>query len=62
MTDNASLGDFKTPASMIAEKPMSGELWSKIAAKKEGLGNPKPFFGNNEKTNWESFTVTLQGQ
>lgn len=61
MTDNASLGDFNTPAKMIAENPMSGNLWAKIAAKKEGLGNPKPFFGNAEETNWESFTVTCKG-
>lgn len=61
MTDNATLGDLNTPAPMITEKPMSAELWSKIAAKKPGLGNPKPFFGYPEQTNWESFTVTLKG-
>jgi oleate hydratase len=61
MTDNARLGNFKTPAPMVTEKPMSGELWTKIAAKKKGLGNPKPFFGNPEETNWESFTVTMRG-
>lgn len=61
MTDNATLGDFKTPAKMVAEKPMSAELWGKIAAKKDGLGNPEPFFGNAEESNWESFTVTCKG-
>lgn len=61
MTDNARLGSLKEPAAMVAEKPMSGELWKCIAAKKEGLGNPEPFFGNAEETNWESFTVTCQG-
>lgn len=61
MTDNAGLGDFKTPAPMNIEKPMSGELWSNIAKKKKGLGNPKAFFGNPEETNWESFTVTMKG-
>lgn len=61
MTDNATLGDLHTAAPLIADKPMSGELWAKIAAKKEGLGNPAPFFGRPEETNWESFTVTMQG-
>lgn len=61
MTDNATLGDLHTAPKMLVEKPMSGELWSKIAAKKEGLGNPKPFFGNAELSNWESFTVTCKG-
>lgn len=61
MTDNAKLGDFKTKAPMITENPVSGTLWSNIAKKKKGLGNPEPFFGNAEETNWESFTVTMNG-
>lgn len=61
MTDSATLGDFKTPAPAPALKPISGELWSKVAAKKSGLGNPYPFFGNVHETNWESFTVTCRG-
>lgn len=61
MTDNATLGDFKTPAPMKYEKPISGELWGKIAAKKNGLGNPTPFFSKPEESNWESFTVTMKG-
>lgn len=61
MTDNATLGNLHTPAKMMVENPMSGDLWAKIAAKKNGLGNPKPFFGNAEETNWESFTVTCKG-
>lgn len=61
MTDNARLGDLKTKAPMVIEKPISGELWSKISKKREGLGNPEPFFGNAEKTNWESFTITMKG-
>ncbi len=61
MTDCAALGDFNIPAAYKPEHPVSGELWSKIAAKKPGLGNPEPFFGNPDETNWESFTVTLKG-
>lgn len=61
MTDNAALGDLHTPAGMIVENPISSDLWAKIAAKKKGLGNPKPFFGNAEETNWESFTITCKG-
>lgn len=61
MTDNATLGDLYTPAEYKPENPMSGQLWSKVSKKKEGLGNPTPFFDHPEQTNWESFTVTCKG-
>ena len=61
MTDNATLGDFNTPALYKPDNPMSGELWKNIAKKKKGLGNPSPFFDYPEETNWESFTVTMRG-
>lgn len=61
MTDCASLGNMYTPPKYIPDNPMSGELWTKIAKKKQGLGNPEPFFGHPDKTNWESFTVTCKG-
>ena len=61
MTDSATLGDLHTPAPAPSLRPISGELWSKVAAKKQGLGNPYPFFGDASETNWESFTVTSKG-
>ncbi len=61
MTDSATLGDLHTPAPAPEQKPISGELWAKVAAKKAGLGNPEPFFGKPEQSNWESFTVTCKG-
>lgn len=61
MTDSATLGDFNTPAPAPEKKPISGELWSKVAAKKPGLGNPRPFFEKEHETNWLSFTVTCKG-
>ncbi|SFD33963.1 oleate hydratase [Clostridium uliginosum] len=61
MTDCATLGDMLTPPQYNPSKPISYELWSKIAKKKIGLGNPEPFFGNPDETNWESFTVTCKG-
>ncbi len=61
MTDNSSLGDFKTAPRFLPEHPMSFDLWAKVAAKKPGLGNPQPFAGDPEQSNWESFTVTLRG-
>lgn len=61
MTDNAALGDLYTPAEYRPGEPMSGQLWEKVAAKREGLGNPEPFFAHPEETNWESFTVTMKG-
>lgn len=61
ITDCATLGDMYTPAEYNPSKPISGELWAKIAKKKRGLGNPEPFFGHANETNWESFTVTCKG-
>lgn len=61
MTDSATLGDMNTPAPKPEEKPISGELWYKVAQKKPNLGNPEPFFGHEEETNWQSFTVTCHG-
>ena len=61
MTDCATLGDMNTPAEYAPNSPISGELWSKISKKKQGLGNPEPFFGHPDQTNWESITVTCKG-
>lgn len=61
MTDSTTLGDLHSPAPEPVLRPISGELWSKVAAKKPGLGNPYPFFGDVHDTNWESFTVTSRG-
>lgn len=61
MTDSATLGDLHTPAPEPVLKTISGELWTKVAKKKPGLGNPYPFFGNVHETNWESYTVTSRG-
>lgn len=61
MTDSATLGDMHTAPKQPEERPISGELWYKLAKKKPGLGNPEPFFGNEKETNWESFTVTCKG-
>lgn len=61
MTDSATLGDYDTPAPAPELKPISGELWAKVAAKKPGLGNPEPFFSKEHETNWLSFTVTCKG-
>lgn len=61
MTDSATLGDFNTAPIYDPSKPISGELWAKVAAKKNGLGNPEPFFNHPDETNWESFTVTCKG-
>ena len=61
MTDCATLGDLDKKAPYLTQNPMSAELWNKIAKKKSGLGNPKPFFNHPEQTNWESFTVTMKG-
>lgn len=61
MTDSTTEGDWSTAAPTPEERPISGELWYKIAKKKPNLGNPEPFFGHEVETNWQSFTVTCRG-
>lgn len=61
MTDCTTLGDFKTPAPYEPKDPISAQLWKRVAEKKPVLGDPTPFFGKPEETNWESFTVTMKG-
>lgn len=61
MTDSSTLGDLHLPAPEPVLQPISGELWTRVSAKKPNLGNPYPFFGNAHETNWESFTVTCKG-
>lgn len=61
MTDNSTLGNFNTPPLLNFKRPPSEILWSNIKKKKRELGNPKVFFGNPEESNWESFTVTMNG-
>ena len=61
MTDSATLGSLYEAAPAPEKKPISGQLWAKVAAKKPGLGNPDPFFSRPEESNWLSFTVTCKG-
>jgi oleate hydratase len=61
MTDSTTQGDWSRPAPVPQQKPISGELWYKIARKKPGLGNPEPFFSHKDQSNWQSFTVTCRG-
>ncbi|KAB1441030.1 oleate hydratase [Candidatus Galacturonibacter soehngenii] len=60
MTDCSCLGNYTTPAKMDTANSMSADLWSKVAKKKKGLGDPTPFFTKPEETNWESFTITCR--
>jgi oleate hydratase len=62
ITDSATLGDLHTPAPYNPDRPLSGDLWANLVKKKgPRLGNPQPFFGNDQQTRWTSFTVTSQG-
>ncbi|WP_300386674.1 oleate hydratase [Clostridium sp.] len=61
MIDSTTVGSYKKSPEYIPNKSISGELWSKVAKKKIGLGNPEIFYSNAEQTNWESFTITCKG-
>lgn len=61
MSDNSTVGGLHTAPKVDFSASLSGKLWSRVASKKPGLGNPEPFFDHPYETNWESFTVTLKG-
>jgi oleate hydratase len=61
MTDSSTQGDWSHPAPAVTEEARSARLWRTIAKKRTGLGDPEPFFGHENETNWESFTVTCSG-
>ena len=61
MIDSTTIGNYKKAPEYTPNKSISGELWSKVAKKKIGFGNPETFYSNPEQTNWESFTITCKG-
>lgn len=61
MTDCSTQGDWQHAAPEVTQVAPSARLWRNIVKKKAGLGNPEPFFGDEQETNWESFTVTCRG-
>lgn len=61
MTDNATLGDYRSPAPQPEGRPASGELWQRVIEKRPELGDPEPFFCHENETGWMSFTVTCKG-
>ena len=62
ITDNSDNGDYNKAAKYLPENPPSYSLWRKIADKKEGLGNPDPFFTKPDETKWYSFTATFKNK
>jgi oleate hydratase len=61
ITDSSCMGSFTKAPKLDKTPPISADLWRSIASKKEGFGNPDPFFTHEDETNWESFTVTCRG-
>lgn len=61
MLDQAAFGSLDRAADFAPQKPVSAQLWQKVAAKKDGLGNPEPFFANTEQSMMESITITSTG-
>lgn len=61
MTDNATFGDWDTPAQLDTSYPISATLWKNIASKKQGLGDPDKFFSHPDKSAWMSFNCTFNG-
>jgi oleate hydratase len=59
MTAASSLGTMSRAAVLNRENPgASWNLWERLASKRAGLGNPRKFTADIEKSKWLSFTVT----
>lgn len=61
MTDNATMGDLDHACPVSEKRPVSSELWAKLALRKPQLGEPESFFGRPERSEGLSFTFTFQG-
>ncbi|OCK82675.1 67 kDa myosin-cross-reactive antigen family protein [Lepidopterella palustris CBS 459.81] len=62
MTACSTVGTNLTPPSKILEEGLQGgswDLWKKMAAKNDNLGNPTNFSSRIQESKWEAFTVTL---
>ncbi len=58
VSECASIGSYNAPAPGIDEMPVSAALWSKLAQKKDGLGNPDAFYPEDDTAGIVSFTIT----
>ncbi|MGI5447368.1 oleate hydratase [Streptomyces sp. CA-243310] len=61
MTASSTTGS--TDTAPVLDTSGSGgawHLWEKLAAKRQGLGNPKVFYSSVADSTWESFTVTTK--
>lgn len=61
MTDATTQGSNDRAPDLQDSEGAAWTLWRKLAAKNEGFGRPEAFCGNVSKTEWHSFTVTLDG-
>jgi oleate hydratase len=61
MTEDSTLGTMEAPA-RLGTDPERGAwaLWRNIARHSSQFGRPDVFCGQVERSNWESFTVTLK--
>lgn len=59
MTDGSVNGSTLAPPPRADGETPSFDLWRRLAARYEGLGRPQVFTGDQERTSWTSFTVTL---
>lgn len=57
-TENSTYGDQNIVPEFNTDNPGCWTLWEKIAAQDSAFGNPKKFYTDTKKTNWESATIT----
>ena len=57
-TEQSGFGDQNHPAVVPQGIGPSWELWENIAAQSSDFGQPKKFYGDVSRSNWESATIT----
>ena len=60
MTEGSTLGSMDKAPVLDRSKGAVWSLWENIAKKSPDFGNPEVFYGNVDKTKWESFTMTFK--
>jgi|WetSurMetagenome_2_1015567.scaffolds.fasta_scaffold33883_2 oleate hydratase len=60
MMADATVGSMEKPPSLPPKNSSSWALWKNIARKSGDFGKPEVFCASPQKSNWESFTVTMR--
>lgn len=62
VSECASIGSYDSPAPEAYEVPASAQLWTRLAEKIPGMGNPAVFYPADDASGIVAFTITTKSQ